>query len=125
VEIQDVDATLRTEFSKKSTSSLATFHNAWGYFAAEYGLTVSTTFEEFPGESPTPAYLTEFSDTIRKNNISFVFAEPQFSTKQLEPIASDLGLQIRTIDPIGGSESIRSFAELLLYNGLEISKSLN
>jgi len=113
------------EYSKDRMKALdnkniATFHNAWSYFAQENGLTIITTFEEFPGEEPTPEYLSEFIEHIEADKISVIYAEPQFSTATLEPIAKDLGVKISVLDPIGGVPGRESYINLLRYNGMKI-----
>lgn len=95
---------------------IATFHNAWEYFAQEYGIKVVAIFEEFPGKEPSPAYLADFQKQIQTNQVKIIFAEPQFSTAQLNPIATDLGVEISTLDPIGGIEGRDSYESLMRYN---------
>lgn len=123
-ELIALDEELVELFSSKKSNEIATFHNAWGYFATSYDLSVVTTFEEFPGESPSPEYLKEFSEKVTEYNLSTVFTEPQLATKALDPIAQDLNVSIMVIDPIGGVDGLTSYSDLLRYNGLQISKSL-
>lgn len=124
IQITALQSELKEIFADKEGTEFATFHNAWNYYAGDFGLEVVTTFEEFPGESPSPEYLREFTEKVEEYNLSVVYNEPQLSTKALEPIAQDHGVQILTIDPIGGTEELATYLDLLRYNGLQISKSL-
>jgi zinc transport system substrate-binding protein len=63
---------------------------------------VAEAFEPFPGKEPTAEFLAHFIDTIKKNNITVVFAEPQFSPESIQQVANDLHLKVRIIDPEGG-----------------------
>ncbi len=95
---------------------IATFHNAFAYLADSVGFEVVATFEEFPGEEPSAAWLKEFSDQIQKNSITVLYAEPQFSTSAIESLATDLGVKIDTLDPLGGSNEAYSYITMIKYN---------
>lgn len=95
---------------------MATFHGAWNYFAADLGLTVSAVFEEYPGKEPTPQYLMEFEKQIRESGVKVIFAEPQFGTALIEPIAKDLSVDIATLDPEGGASGITTYEGLIRKN---------
>lgn len=122
-ELTKLDEEIRSELSAIEDRNIATFHNAWGYFAEEYDLTIVTTFEEFPGEEPSPEYVREFTEHIQEHDVKVIYAEPHFSTSSLEPIAADLGIQISQLAP-EGMTGIHTYIELMRYNGLQISKSL-
>lgn len=124
-ELRVVDQNLRDEFNNISVREIATFHNAWTYFAQEYGLEIATTFEEFPGKAPTPEYLRQFQEKIKQHNIKVIFTEPQFSTVSLEPIAADLGVTLSILDPLGGVENRLTFIQLMQFNISRITKALN
>lgn len=120
-----LEAKIQSEIAPFKGAHIATFHNAWSYFAKNYSLEIATTFEEFPGVEPSPQYLKSFINEIKLHNVKAIFSEPQFSTKALEPIASDLNIQISTLDPIGASKNINSYESLLEYNILQIKTVLN
>lgn len=122
-QLTDLDKEIRSELTTLKRRDIATFHNAWGYFAREYELNIVTTFEEFPGEEPSPEYIYEFTNKIRKYDVKVIYAEPHFSTSSLEPIANDLDIQISQLAP-EGMTGITTYIELMRYNGLQISKSL-
>lgn len=79
---------------------IATFHNAFAYLARDFGVDVVTTFEEFPGQSPSPAWLVDFQKKVKDNNLSVIYAEPSFPKSSLEPVAKDLNLTIAELDPL-------------------------
>ncbi|HSV27317.1 MAG TPA: metal ABC transporter substrate-binding protein, partial [Sedimentisphaerales bacterium] len=82
---------------------IATFHDAWYYFAREYGLKVAATFKPFPGQQPSPAWLAGFIETVRRENIQWIFSEPQFSPDAISQVAKDLGVRVSVLDPEGGA----------------------
>lgn len=100
----------------EQNKKLITFHDGWRYFAGEFGLTISGVFEQFAGKEPTPQQLVELQKLIRQESIIRVYREPQFSPASLEALAKDLGLEIKQIDPIGGTEDRDSFIKLMESN---------
>ncbi|MDD3887543.1 MAG: metal ABC transporter substrate-binding protein [Patescibacteria group bacterium] len=80
---------------------LVTFHDAWEYFADEFDLDIVATFEPFPGSEPTPKYLQDLSNTVKKENVKAIFSEPEFSNETIKPFVNDVGLQLYILDAEG------------------------
>ncbi len=108
-----------------STRKMITFHDAWAYYADEFGLEIVGTFEPFPGKLPTPRYLAELSRMARENNVTNLFSEPQLSNAAIEQFASDMGLKLYVLDPLGGVEGRESYIETLMYNTNIIAGALS
>lgn len=117
------DTEIRNRLAVLPTRQIATFHDAWTYFADEYELEVVSVFEEFPGKEPTPQYLAKFQEQIRTRRVPVIFSEPQLSTATLTPIATDLGVTIVTLDPIGGVDNRDNFINLMLFNAEQIANA--
>jgi zinc transport system substrate-binding protein len=96
--------------------SLATFHQAWEYFAQEFEMEVVATFEPFPGQEPSPQYVREFQNSVRRYNLSRIYAEPQLSDAGIRAIAKDLGVEIVSLDPVGGNSGRDTYLKLMEYN---------
>jgi zinc transport system substrate-binding protein len=95
---------------------IVVFHDAWGYFADYFGFNIVATFEPFPGQEPSPQYLKELQNSVKENNIKTLFVEPQLSQNSIRTLASDLGVQIQVLDPLGGVEGRMSYIDLMDYN---------
>lgn len=106
----------QTKFKEKGKVEIATYHNAFAYLARDFNFTVATTFEEIPGEEPTPAWLANFQQTIKDKSLKVVFAEPQSTKQSLETIAQDAHVQVKLLDPIGGSTGRADYLDLIKYN---------
>lgn len=78
---------------------IITFHEAFPYFAREFGLEVAAVVEREPGSSPNPRELAETIDLIRKTGIKILFSEPQYSSAAAQVIARETGAQVRVLDP--------------------------
>lgn len=123
-ELKILDGEIESRLSELEESDIATFHNAWGYFARDYDVNVVATFEEFPGEEPTAEFLKEFQEKVRSENVNVIFAEPQFSTRPIEPIVNDLGIEISVLDPLGGVEGRETYIQMMRYNLNQIVEAL-
>lgn len=95
---------------------IATFHDAWRYFAVDFDLEVVATFVPLAGQEPSPSYLQNFRKEVQAHNLTVVYTEPQFSTKSIESFAADLGVRIGLLDPIGGSIDKDTYINLMKAN---------
>lgn len=122
--ISETDARIRELLKPHAGGKLVTHHDAWQYFAAAYGLEVVGSFEPSPGKTLTPKEMAELEKLIRNNGIKTVFIEPQLSEQVARPIADDLKLDIRALDPEGGSLQAKGYLDMLLTNAKTIADSL-
>jgi zinc transport system substrate-binding protein len=74
------------------------FHPSWGYFAREFGLTQIAI--EVEGKEPSPSELGAALDAARKNRITTIFIQPQFSRRSSQIIAAELGATVALADPL-------------------------
>jgi ABC-type Zn uptake system ZnuABC Zn-binding protein ZnuA len=118
------DVDVRRLLADLPTRRIATFHDAFGYFAAAYGLEVVATFEPYPGLEPSPAFVIAFQRTIRAAGVRVVFTEPQLSVDALRPIARDLGVTLAVLDPLGGLPGRESYIDLLLFDARAVAATL-
>lgn len=124
-ELRDEGARLQQQFSALLNKKIVTFHDAWFYFADHYGLEVVGTFEPFPGKEPTPQYLADFIKQVREDEIKVLFTEPQFSSVAISQVASDLGIRLETLDPIGGTTpQTQTYLDLIRTNAATILTAL-
>jgi zinc transport system substrate-binding protein len=91
-------------------------HNSWAYFAADYGLENGGAIEIAPGREPSPRDLKRLLDLLRSRGVRAVFAEPQFSPAAARVLASDAGIRVAFVDPIGGVPGRLDYADLLRYD---------
>ena len=78
---------------------VVTFHGAFGYLFARYGLQVAGVIEEFPGKEPSAEYLRALVDTMRKLKQRVIFAEPGLSDQAAKIIAEEVGGRVERLDP--------------------------
>jgi ABC-type Zn uptake system ZnuABC Zn-binding protein ZnuA len=103
---------------------ILTFHDAWFYFAENFGLRIAGTFETAAGEEPTPRYLAELHRKIETEQIHIIFIEPQLSTGVLESFAKDNKVGIAVLDPLGGVQGRTTYLELMLFNANSVQRAV-
>lgn len=107
---------LKAEAELIPNKELVTFHDAWDYFAHEYGFEVVASFEPSAGQEPTPQYIAELTKALNESGNTAIYSEPQFGTAGLDQFAADNGLTIAELDPIGGIEDRESYLDIMKYN---------
>ncbi len=124
--------TLRDEIHISLTmlpnKEIVTFHEAFPYLAAEFGLKVAAVIEREPGTEPTPQELTETIEKINSLPVKVIFTEPQYSPKAAETIARETGAKIFELDPIVTGEAkpehLLDYVDRMLNNVITLSKAL-
>ncbi|MBR1859834.1 MAG: zinc ABC transporter substrate-binding protein [Selenomonadaceae bacterium] len=84
---------------------IVTFHEAFPYFADEFGLIIAAVVEREPGTEPSPKELAEIIDKIKTLPVKVIFTEPQYSPAAAQTIANETGAKIYTLDPIVTGEA--------------------
>ncbi len=100
-DLRALDGEIRATVATFSTKSFAAQHATWDYFAKRYGLTEAAVIETKPGMEPSPSEIAGIVKMIRASGIRAVFAEPQLSPKAAEAVASEAGIKLLMLDPMG------------------------
>ncbi len=96
--------------------NIIALHDAWGYFADEFGLNVVGTFESAAGTQPSPRDIEMLAKKVKEYNVSILFSEPQLSTDAITSFARDHNLTIAIFDPLGGIDGRMHYTDLMRYN---------
>lgn len=97
--------------------NIVTFHEAFDYFAQEFGLNIVAVVEREPGTEPSPDEIVETVDTVKKSNTKALFAEPQYSKNAAEVIAKETDAKVYMLDPaVTGSYSKDSYLNIMDKN---------
>jgi ABC-type Zn uptake system ZnuABC Zn-binding protein ZnuA len=118
------DREIRNLLDGLPTRRIATFHDAFGYFADAYGLEIAAVFEPYPGREPGPRFVIEFQQRVRASGVRVVFSEPQLSVDAIRPIARDLGVAISMLDPLGGAPGRGDYVETMRFNARQVAAAL-
>lgn len=97
-ELTELDRNIRESLSGLTNRRFMVYHPSYGYFAAEYGLTMIAVEDE--GKEPTSAGIKNLIDQAEEYNIKVIFVSPQFSQQSAEVIASEIGGEVISVDPL-------------------------
>ena len=68
---------------------IVSFHEAFGYFAAAYGLEIVGVIVDAPGQDPSAGEIAALVEAIRSSGAKAVFTEAQFSPDLAETVAAE------------------------------------
>ena len=100
------------------------FHPAWNYFAERYGLVQAGVIEKRAGMEQSPNDIAEIIQVIKSIGAKAVFVEAQFPSRVAEMIAAESGIGVVPLDPLGGSQEITNYVELMRYNVAQMAQVL-
>jgi len=123
-EMTQLDAEIREVVAGYSRKEIVTLHDAFGYFADDYGLTIAGVIEPISGSEPTAQQIEELENKIRELNVPAVYGEPQLSTKIVDSLQNDLQIKVGTLDPLGGVEARLSYVGTVKFNLTELKRNL-
>lgn len=84
---------------------VVSFHDAFPYFAAAYGLDIVGTVIDAPGQDPSAGEIADLIDTIRASGATALFGEAQFNPQLARTVAEEAGITVVTdlyTDSLGG-----------------------
>lgn len=108
-----------------SSRDIITFHEAFPYFAKEFGLNIAAVIEREPGAEPSSKELAETIVTVKAKKVKALFAEPQYPAKAAETIARETGASVYTLDPaVSGPDSADAYIQIMENNLAILEKAL-
>lgn len=113
---------MHAELKDLKHRDIVTFHEAFPYFASEFGLRIAAVVEREPGSEPGAREMADTVKLIKKAGIKAVFAEPQYSPKSAQTIGRETGVPVYELDPaVTGSDSDDAYIRIMERN-LEVLK---
>jgi len=97
-ELDKLDADISDAISRKQIHTIMVYHPAWSYFARDYGILQIPI--ETDGKEPTPGGIESLIRQAKEDNISVIFASPEYSTKSADVIAKEIGGSVALVSPL-------------------------
>lgn len=106
--------------------SIITFHEAFPYFANEFGLNIPDVINHDPESEPSAKQISKTINIMKENNINSLFIEPQYKSTAAETISKETGAKIYTLDPaVTGENSKDAYIEIMTKNAETLKEALN
>ena len=102
--IAALDAEIAAILDPARGKPIVTFHDAYGYFADHYGLTLAGSIALGDAASPGAARLSELRATLEAGDVRCIFPETQHDPALVAQMAEGTGARIGGgLDPVGSS----------------------
>jgi len=116
---------LRESMYDYTDVKMVTSHDAFPYFAEDFGFEIVSVIEREEGTSPTSKEMQEIINIIKDNEIKAVFTEKDASTKIAETIGNESGAKVFELDTItSGGGSLTDYEDRIRENIRVIKESL-
>ncbi len=122
-QLDALDKKIRNELSGCKKDFIA-FHNAFSYFADEYGLIQHTIVSTNPNSEPTPQTLQKIISLAKEHKIKVIFSEESVNPRVSEVIANEFGGKVLTLSPIEVFEHDASYVSKMEKNLVNLKEAL-
>lgn len=94
--LANLDRSVRERFDAIPAANrrVVSFHDAFPYFAAAYGLEIVGVVVKAPGQDPSAGELADLITAIRTTGVRVILSEVQFSDKVVRQIAAETGANV-------------------------------
>lgn len=105
---------------------MVTFHDAFPYYAREYGITIVGVAIKSPGQDPSAGYTAALISAIQAAGVKAIFSEAQFPTKLADQLASEANCTVvaNLYDDSLGDPPVTSYEELIRWDTEQLVKAL-
>lgn len=104
---------------------IVTFHEAFPYFAREFGLTVIAVVEREPGSEPSAGELAKTVQLVKKSDVHAIFVEPQYPPGSAQVIARETTVGVYSLDPaVTGKVTPNAYLNAMRQNMKVLEKAL-
>ncbi|WP_020523706.1 anchored repeat ABC transporter, substrate-binding protein [Catelliglobosispora koreensis] len=127
-ELDSLDAFVRQSVDAipHAHRQLITTHDAFGYLAAAYGLTVAGFVVPNPAQEPSAEQVRRLTETIRNLNVPAVFLEPNLARRAavLTQVAADQNVKVCKLYGDSFDASARTYVAMMRHNATELRACL-
>lgn len=95
-----LDNKIKNELSVCEKKDFLAFHDAFSYFANEYGLNQNTIIGINPSEEPTAATLQQIIQKAQYLDLHIIFTEEAVNPRVSQVIADEIGAKVLILSPI-------------------------
>ncbi len=105
---------------------IVTFHDAFPYYAREYGIDIVGVAVEAPGQDPSAGQTADLIAAIRRAGVKAVFSEAQFPAKLVQQIAAETGATVvsNLYDDALGDPPVDTYEGVIRWDTEQLVKAL-
>ena len=98
--LEALDQELSAAISALPRRQIVTFHEAFPYFAKDYGLEVVAVMALEPDEPVSPRALMDVIKKVKAAGNPPLFSEPQYENAAVQAVAQETGAPVYELDPL-------------------------
>ncbi len=119
-----LDNKIRNELSICVKKDFLAFHDAFSYFANEYGLNQNTIIGVNPNEEPTAVTLEQIVQKAQNLDLHVIFTDEAVNPRISEVIADEIGAKVLTLSPIEIDEKNSDYIKRMEQNLSNLKEEL-
>jgi zinc/manganese transport system substrate-binding protein len=127
-QLEALDGWVRSQIATipEANRKLVTFHDAFPYYAREYGLTIVGIAVESPGQDPSAGYIARLITAIKDAGVKVIFSERQFPTKLVDQLAAEANCKVvaNLYDDALGDPPVTSYVDLVRWDTTQLVQGL-
>ncbi|PZG01755.1 anchored repeat ABC transporter, substrate-binding protein [Micromonospora deserti] len=127
-ELSELHDYVRAQLAKlpPDRRQLITTHDAFGYLAKAYGMTIAGFVVPNPAQEPSAAQVTKLSETVRNLQVPAVFIEPNLAARAsvLRRVATDQGVDICLVYGDAFDANAKTYVAMMRHNADELLRCL-
>ena len=105
---------------------IITFHEAFPYFAEEFGLHIAAVINREPDSQPSAKELADTIRLVRETGVKALFVEPLYPEPSADIIAAETGAQVYVLDPaVSGEWDKNAYLTAMESNLQVLAQALN
>lgn len=117
--LENLKLEMHNELDNIKNKDIVTFHEAFEFFAEEFGLNIVAVIEREPGTYPSAGELVDIIKVVEKTNVKAIFTEPQYFENAANIIANETGRKLYELDPIVSGELDKEVYEEAMRENLK------
>ena len=126
--LDGLDARLRETLGAipETNRTVISFHDAFPYFAAAYGLRIDGTIVDAPGQDPSAGDIAGLIRVIEADDVRAIFAEAQFSDDLVQTLADETGVAVVSdlyTDTLGDAP-VDTYVGVMSWNLDQVARAL-
>ncbi|WP_413162943.1 metal ABC transporter solute-binding protein, Zn/Mn family [Capilliphycus salinus ALCB114379] len=98
-QLQQLDQEFKSRLGSVQNCKFIALHNAYPYLARRYGIQQMAVVE-LPDDSISPRDIQRVISAVKEYNVQALLSEPGNNDSRLQQISNDVGLPVKTLDPI-------------------------
>lgn len=112
----ELDKKIREQTKVLENTKVYSAHPFYNYFFYRYGIEVVGSLEISPGQQITPKFLKNVSEEISRKNVQAIFINKQHISKSAQLLAEYAKIKLVELDPMGGTNSLITYEDIILSN---------